>query len=50
MRRLSAFAFETITHRNFEMKMYEANASVKRNTVNTIKQQISLILATKMRG
>ena len=33
MRRLSAFAFETITLRNFEKKMYEANASVKRNRV-----------------
>ena len=29
MRRLSAFAVETITIRNFENKMYEANASVK---------------------
>ena len=34
MRRLPAFAFETITLRNFEKKMYEANASVKRNRVN----------------
>ena len=50
MRRLSAFAFETITLRNFEKKMYEANASVKRNRVNTIKQLISLKLAMKMQG
>ena len=42
IRRLSAFAFETITLRNFEKKMYEANASVKRNTLNTIKQLVSL--------
>ena len=48
MRRLSAFAFETIMLRNFEKKMYEANASVKRNRVNTIKQLISLKLAMKM--
>ena len=50
MRRLSAFAFETITLRNFEKKMREANASVKRNTGNTIKQLISLKLALKMQG
>ena len=31
MRRLSAFAFEAITLWNFEKKMNEANASVKRN-------------------
>ena len=37
MRLLSAFAFETITLWNFEKKMYEANASVKRNTVDTIE-------------
>ena len=37
MRRLSAFAFETIRLRNFEKEMYEANASAKRNTLNTIK-------------
>ena len=37
MRRLSAFAFEAIMHRNFEKKMNEANAGVKRNTGNTIK-------------
>ena len=36
--RLSVFAFETITLRNFEQKLYEANASVKRNTGDTIKQ------------
>ena len=49
-RRLSAFALKTITLRNFEKKIYthEANASVKRNTANTIKQQISLKLAMKM--
>ena len=45
-----SFAFETITLRNFEKKMYEANASVKRNTLNTIKQLISLKLAMKMQG
>ena len=50
MRRLSAFAFETITLRNFEKKMDEANAGVKRNTGNTIKQLISLKLAMKMQG
>ena len=37
MRSLSAFAFEIITLRNFEKKLYEANASVKRNRINTIK-------------
>ena len=50
MRRLSAFAFETITLRNFEKKMGEANAGVKRNTRNTLKQLISLKLAMKMQG
>ena len=50
MRSWSAFAFETITLRNFEKKMYEANASVKRNTGITIKQLISLKLAMKMPG
>ena len=50
MHHLSAFAFETITLQNFEKKMYEANASAKRNTVNTIKQLISLKLAMKMQG
>ena len=50
MRRLSAFAFETITLRNFEKKMYEANASLKQNTVNTIKQLMSSKLAMKMQG
>ena len=50
MRRLSAFAFETITLRNFEKNLYAANASVKRNTGNTIKQLISLKLAMKMQG
>ena len=50
IRSLSAFAFETITFRNFEKKLYEANASVKRNTGNTIKQLMSLKLAMKMRG
>ena len=50
IRSLSAFAFETITFRNFEKKLYEANACVKRNTGNTIKQLMSLKLAMKMRG
>ena len=50
MRRLSAFAFETITLRNFEKKKREANAGVKRNTGNTIQQLISLKLAMKMEG
>ena len=50
MRRLSAFAFETITLRNFKKKMPEANVGVKRNTGNTIKQLISLKLAMKMQG
>ena len=50
MRRLSAFTFETITLRNFENKMREANAGVKRNTGKTIKQLISLKLAMKMQG
>ena len=49
-RSLSAFAFETITLRNFENKLYEANASVKRNTGNTIKQLILLQLAMKIQG
>ena len=44
----SAFALKTITLRNFEQKLYEANASVKRNTRNTIEQLISLKLAMKM--
>ena len=35
---LVSSAFETITFRNFEKKMREANAGVKRNTGNTIKQ------------
>ena len=47
MRRLSAFAFEAITLWNYEKKMNEANASVKRNTGNTIKQLISLKLANE---
>ena len=50
MRSFSAFAFETITLRNFEQKLYEANASVKRNTRHTIEQLISLKLAMKMQG
>ena len=50
MRRLSAFAFETNKLRNFENKMYDANASVKRNGVNIIKQLISLKLPMKMQG
>ena len=50
MRSVSAFAFETITLRNFEQKLYEANASVKRNTRNTIEQLVSLKLAMKMQG
>ena len=50
MRRFSAFAFETIKLRNFEKKLYEANASVKRNRVNTIKQLMSLKLAMEMQG
>ena len=45
MWRLSASAFETIMLRNFKKKMREANAGVKRNTGNTIKQLISLKLA-----
>ena len=50
MRSVSAFAFETITHRNFEKKMNEANASVKQNTGNAIEQLMSLKLAMKMQG
>ena len=50
MPRLSAFAFEAITLWNFEKKMNEANASVKRNTKNTIKQLMSSKLAMKMQG
>ena len=50
MRCLSALSFETITLRYFEKKLYEANASVKRNTVNTVKQLMSLKLAMKMQG
>ena len=50
MRSLSAFAFKPITLRNFEKKLYEANASIKRNTGNTIKQLISLKLTIKMQG
>ena len=45
-----SFAFETITLPNFEKKMYEANASAKRNAGNTIKQLMSLKLAVKMLG
>ena len=50
-RRLSAFAFETISLRCFEKKIYTyiACASAKRNTVNT-KQLILLKLAMKMQG
>ena len=48
MRSLSVVAFETITLRNFEKKMYEANASVKRNTMKAIKQLILLKLTMKM--
>ena len=48
MRSFSTFAFETITLRNFEKKWYKANASVKQNRVNTIKQLILLKLAMKM--
>ena len=48
MHHLSALAFETITLRNFEKKMYEANGSVKQNKVNTIKQPIPPKLAMKM--
>ena len=49
MRRLSAFAFEAITLWNFGKKMNEANASVKRNRKNNIKQLMSK-LAMKMEG
>ena len=48
MRRLSAFAFETMTLWNSEKKLYEA--SVKRNAVDTIKQLMSSKLAMKMQG
>ena len=50
MRRLSAFAFETITLRNFEKKTNEVNTSVKRNTVNINNQLMSTKLAMKMQG
>ena len=50
MRSLSPFAFEAIMLRNFKKKLYEANASVKRDTGNTIKQLILLKLAMKMQG
>ena len=50
MRSLSAFAFETITRRNFEKNLNEATASVKRDKVNIIKQLMSLKLAMKMLG
>ena len=50
MRSFSAIAFETITFRNFEKKLYQANASVKRNTGNAIKQLISLKLEIKMQS
>ena len=49
MRSSSTFAFETLTLRNLE-KLYEANASVKRNRVNVIKQLMSLKLPMKMQG
>ena len=49
MRRLSAFAFEAITLWKFEKKTNEANASVKQNMKNTIKQLMSK-LAMKMQG
>ena len=48
MRSLLAFAFETITLRNFGKQLYEANASAKRNRVNTIKQLMLSKFATKM--
>ena len=48
MRSWSAFAFQTITLRNYEKKLNETNASVKRNTGNSIKQLISLKLAMEM--
>ena len=47
MRSWSAFAFQAITLRNFEKKLYETKASVKRNIGNTIKQLISLKLGMK---
>ena len=50
MRSFSAFAFETITLRNFQQKLYEDNANAKRNTGNTIEQLISLKIAMKMQG
>ena len=50
MRRLSAFAFETFTLRNFKKQGYEAIASVKRNKMNTTKQLMSSKLAIKMQG
>ena len=50
MRGLSAFAFETMTLWNSKKKLYEANASVKRNAVDTIKQLMSSKLAMKMQG
>ena len=50
MRRLSAFAIETITLRNFEKKTNEVNTSVKRNTVIINNQLMSTKLAMKMQG
>ena len=47
---LSAFAFKTIMLRNFEKKLYEANANVKQNRVNSIKQLMSVKLAMIMQG
>ena len=48
LRRLSAFALETIKLRHFKKQMYDANARVKRNAVTTIKQLMSSKLAMKM--
>ena len=50
IRSLSVFAFKAITLRNFENKLYEANASVQQNRVNTNKQLMWLKLAMKMLG
>ena len=41
-------ALQMRTLRNFEKKMYEANANVKRNSVNTIEQLMWLKLAMKI--
>ena len=50
MRRLSALHLKHSRFKILKRKLYETNASVKRNTGNTIKQLISFKLTVKMQG